>query len=33
MNVTVAVGSMIMDRDNNKVEIFRLTETTTTSNE
>lgn len=33
MNVTVAVGSMILDRHSNKVEIFQLTETNTTSNE
>lgn len=33
MNITVAVGSMVMDRYNNKVEIYRLTEATTTSNE
>ena len=33
MNITVAVGSLIMDRDSNKVEIFRLTEATMTSNE
>jgi len=33
MSVTVAVGSMIMDRDSNKVEIFKLTEATTTLNE
>ena len=33
MNITVAVGSMVMDRYNNKVEIYRLTEATTISNE
>ena len=33
MNLTIAVGSMIMDKDSNKVEIFQLTETTTTSKE
>ena len=33
MNLTIAVGSMIMDKDSNKVEIFHLTETTTTSKE
>ena len=33
MSVTVAVGSLVMDRENNKVEIFQLADTTTVSNE
>lgn len=32
-SVTMAVGSMVMSRENNKVEIFKLAETTTVSNE
>ena len=32
-NVNLAVGSMILDRQENKVEIFKLAEATTTSNE
>ena len=32
-NVTIAVGSLSLERANNKVEILRLTEATTTSNE